>query len=219
MLPGPRPAYDRSFADVDFTSTRAYSFATGGQIYLGETTGAREDRGFRDELVAGLAEVRHPETGEPAFDVRLKEELYHGRFVDKAPELVLLPRDERIHVESSRRPWTAVFDRHETLDPAHAYGYSGHHGLNGIIAAAGPGIRMADVPAGSEITQMAATLLALHGVASELEAPAIDAILDDEALGEGRAVSTTAPRRTEESVYSREEEAVMIERLRDLGYE
>ncbi|HVD10021.1 MAG TPA: hypothetical protein VNB88_05180, partial [Gaiellaceae bacterium] len=94
-----------------------------------------------------------------------------------------------------------------------------HHGLNGIIAAAGPGIRMADVPAGSEITQMAATLLALHGVASELEAPAIDAILDDEALGEGRAVSTTAPRRTEESVYSREEEAVMIERLRDLGYE
>ncbi len=219
MLPGPHPAYDRSFADVDFTSTRAYSFATGGQIYLGETTGAREDRGFRDELVAGLTEVRHPETGEPAFDVRLKEELYHGRFVDKAPDLVLLPRDERIHVESSRRPWTAVFDRHETLDPAHAYGYSGHHGLNGIIAAAGPGIRMADVPAGSEITQMAATLLALHGVASELEAPAIDAILDDEALGEGRAVSTTAPRRTEESVYSREEEAEMIERLRDLGYE
>ena len=64
-----------------------------------------------------LAAIRHPETGEPAFDVRRKAELYHGPYLDKAPELVILPRDERIHVESSRRPWPTAFERHETLDP------------------------------------------------------------------------------------------------------
>ena len=101
--------------------------------------------------------VRHPETGEPAFEVKRKEELFHGPFLDKAPELVLLPHDERIHVDSSRRPWTTAFERHERLDPAVSYGYSGHHGLTGILAAAGPGIAFGAAPDGAEITQIPAT--------------------------------------------------------------
>ena len=37
--------------------------------------------------------------------------------------------------------------------------------MTGILAAAGPGIGLADVPAeGSEITQLPATILALHGL-------------------------------------------------------
>ena len=217
FLPRPRP--DRAFADVDFGRTRAYCFATGGQIFLGEASGARRDPRYADRLADELAEVRHPETGEAAFDVRRKEELYHGPYLDKAPEVVILPRDERIHVDSSRRPWTRAFERHDRLDPEVFYGYSGHHGLTGIVAAAGPGIRPADVPAGSEITQLPATLLRLLGLAADgLDGEPIEAILDVEEgpLSSVRAAST-AP--AEQSVYSEEEERRMIGRLRDLGYE
>ncbi len=90
-----------------------------------------------------------------------------ARISTARPELVLIPRDERVHVESSRRDWPDVFMLHDTLDPEHFYGYSGHHGVTGIIAAAGPGIRPGTVPEGSEITQLAATVLRLHGLSSD----------------------------------------------------
>ena len=217
FLPRPRP--DRAFADVDFGSTRAYCFATGGQIFLGEASGARADPRFAERLAAELAEIRHPESGAPAFDVRRKEELYHGPHLDKAPEIVILPRDERIHVDSSRRAWPAAFERHERLDPEHFYGYSGHHGLTGILAAAGPGIRPGRVPAGSEITQLPATLLHLLGLgADDLDGAPIESILADA----GGPLAVTSPLETTvapQSVYSDAEEEDMIERLRDLGYE
>ena len=41
-VPAAAAAEDRAFADIDFGSTRAYCFATGGQIFLGEASGARE---------------------------------------------------------------------------------------------------------------------------------------------------------------------------------
>jgi predicted AlkP superfamily phosphohydrolase/phosphomutase len=193
----PRTAADRAFAEIDFGRTCAYCFATGGQIYLGEASGAREDKGFEQELATALAEIQHPETGAPAFDVKRKEELYDGPFYEKAPELVLLPQDERIHVESSRRDWPSTFERHERLDPEHFYGYSGHHGLNGIIAAAGPGIPLGDPPV-AEIADVSTFLLGLFG-------------LEDEG-GAGAATAAT-------SAYTEDEERELVERLRDLGYE
>lgn len=215
----PRPRDDRAFADVDFGRTRAYCFATGGQIFLGEASGARRDARYADRLADELAAVRHPETGEPAFEVRRKEELYSGPYLDKAPELVILPRDERIHVDSSRRPWERAFERHDTLDPERFYGFSGHHGLTGILAAAGPGIRSGGVPAGAEITQLPATLLSLFGLAADgLDGEPIEAILAD-AAAPATAIATAGPAASERSVYSEDEEERLIERLRDLGYE
>jgi predicted AlkP superfamily phosphohydrolase/phosphomutase len=215
----PEPAEDRAFADIDFGSTKAYCFATGGQIFLGEASGARDDPRVADEVAEALAAIPHPETGEPAFEVKRKAELFHGRLVDRAPELVILPRDERIHIDSSRWPWAAPFERHDTLDPEHFYGYSGHHGLYGILAAAGPGIRAGEVPAGAEITQMPATLCRLLGIEVEgLDGAPIDAILAD-GNGAATVVQAESAAGSEASVYSDEEEAAMAERLRDLGYE
>ena len=197
----PRPRDDREFGDVDYGRTLAYCYGTGGQIFLSEASGALEDPAAARRVEEALAAIEHPETGEPAFDVKRKEELYHGPLLHKAPELVLLPRDERIFVESSRRSWPAAFERHERLDPESFYGYSGHHGLNGIVAAAGPGITAGSLPENAEITQMPATLLNLLGVSSNLDAaPLVTAQVD-------------------EPVYSADEEAEMVERLRDLGYE
>jgi predicted AlkP superfamily phosphohydrolase/phosphomutase len=216
----PRPAADRLFADIDFGTTRAYGFASNGQLYLGELTGARHDPAYIDALAAELAEIPHPETGEPAFAVLRKEELYSGPFLDKAPELLLLPHDERINVDPSRRRWTEPFELHERLDPEVSYGYSGHHGVTGILAAAGPGIEPADLPEDTEIVQLPATILRLLGVAAEgLDGDPLETIDERGAPTAGVAAATRPHEASEEPVYSEEEERQMVERLRDLGYE
>jgi predicted AlkP superfamily phosphohydrolase/phosphomutase len=216
----PQPRAERAFADIDFGSTRAYGFATGGQVYVGEASGALADPRYLDRLADELAEVRHPETGEPAFAVKRKEDVFRGPLLAKAPELVLLPHDERIHVGTSRRPQTAAFERQERLDPEIGYGYSGHHGLTGVLAAAGPGIAVGAVPEDAEITQLPATICRLLG----LELGDVDGAPIEELLAEGgdgaRRVGTAGEQgRGDEPVYSAEEEAVILERLRDLGYE
>jgi predicted AlkP superfamily phosphohydrolase/phosphomutase len=216
----PRPGTDRTLADIDFGATRAYAFASGGQVYLGELSGARDDPRYLDELVAELAAIPHPETGEPAFAVLRKEELYAGPFLDKAPELVLLPHDERINVNASRRRWEHAFERHERLDPEVSYGYSGHHGVNGILAAAGPGIQPADLPDGAEIVQLPSTILQLLGLSAEgLDGAPLAGILETPAATGAVTPTAAAQPTSEEPVYSEEEEQQMVERLRDLGYE
>lgn len=207
------------FAEIDFTSTRAYCFGYGGQIYLGEITGAETDRRFGQELAEALAEIPHPESGEPAFEVKPKEELYRGFYLDKAPELVLLPYDERIHVDSSRQRWSETFERHERLFARGTAHFSGQHALTGILAAAGPGIAHADMPQGSEITQVPATILALHGLEAPLDASAIEDVLAPGVTPGRRPIGTVPQTPVERPTYTREEEARMVERLRDLGYE
>jgi predicted AlkP superfamily phosphohydrolase/phosphomutase len=214
-----REAEEPPFAEIDYAHTRAYCFGYGGQIYLGERTGALEDAGFARELMDALASIAHPETGEPAFEVKAKEELYWGAFYEKAPELVLLPIDERIHVESSHQQWPNVFERHERLLVRGSGHFSGQHAQTGIFAAAGPGIRAAELPDGAEITQVPATLLALLGVATGLDGAPLEAILDPATTSERRPVDVTARTPVERPVYSKEEEARIVERLRDLGYE
>ena len=183
----------------------------------------RDNRGGRprlaNELAEGLAEVTHPESGEPAFDVRRKEELYRGFYLDRAPELVLVPRDERVHVDSTRQRWSETFQRHERLFARGTAHFSGQHAVTGILAAAGPGIGRATVPPASEITQIPATLLALHGLAAELDASAIETILDAEATEPRRQVDVVSQTPVEPSGYTPEEEDLIVRRLQDLGYE
>jgi predicted AlkP superfamily phosphohydrolase/phosphomutase len=205
-------------AEIDFDATRAYSVGYGGQIYLADGSDDA-DAALVAELAEALANVGHPETREPLFEVKRKDELYRGPFLARAPELFLLPRDERVHADSSRQRWADVFQRHERLVVHGSTSYSGQHALTGILAAAGPGIRPADVPEGTEIASLPATLLALLGLSGELEAAATEAILATDAAPERRAVTAETRVPAEATVYSRSQEQEIVRRLRELGYE
>jgi predicted AlkP superfamily phosphohydrolase/phosphomutase len=205
-------------AEIDFDATRAYSVGYGGQIYLADVTG-EADTALLAELAAALADITHPETREPVFQVRTKHELYRGPFLDRAPELFLLPRDERVHADSSRQLWRETFQRNERLAVGGSTNYSGQHALTGVLAAAGPGIRPAAVPDGTEIASVPATLLALLGLSAQLEAAPIETLLAGKGAPERRAVAPGTRAPIEAPVYSTEEEQEMIRRLRELGYE
>ena len=74
------------------------------------------------------------------------------------------------------------------------------------------------MPEGSGIVQMAATILRLHGIGAEgLDGQPIEAILQGGEDAVQVAAEQTAA--SEQGVYSADEEAGILERLRDLGYE
>ena len=213
----PRGDDDPPRAEIDFEATRAYSVGYGGQLYL--TDQARHDEALVAELEAALAEVRHPDTGHHLFDVKRRGELYHGPFVDRAPDLFLLSRDERVYADSSRQLWPDALERLTRLVVQGTTNYSGQHALTGIVAAGGPGIRAGSIPEGTEIGSVPATLLALLGVSAQLEAPPIDPVLAGRDARPLEPVVEPRQAPVETSAYSKEEEEEIIRRLRELGYE
>ncbi|HYY07762.1 MAG TPA: hypothetical protein VFA25_04070, partial [Actinomycetota bacterium] len=164
-----------------------------------------------------FSSIGHPATGDPAFEVHRKEELYAGPFLDRAPELVVLPRDERIHVASAPRPGEPPFDLLDRLD--RGGNWSGHHAVNGFLLAQGPGIVQGSVPDAATFGQIASTLLGLHGLDADLELPAIESILDGSVLPRRRQVEAAAQTPSDDPAYTSEQEAAIVEHLRALGYE
>jgi hypothetical protein len=75
------------------------------------------------------------------------------------------------------------------------------------------------VPPDSEITQVPATILALHDLAAELDASAIETILDAAATEPRRQVDGVSQTPVEPYGYTPEEEDLIVRRLQDLGYE
>lgn len=86
--------------DID-EGTRAYSM-TPGRIYVnlkgrqprGSVEPGAEYETLRDEIIAGLREIAHPDTGEPVMQQLFRrEEVFHGRSVERAPDILAHPFD------------------------------------------------------------------------------------------------------------------------------
>jgi len=224
-----------SFHNVDWPRSRAYSFGRHyGSLFLNvkgrEPHGAVE-RGAdyqrtRDEIADALLAWRDPELGRPLISRALRrEQVWHGPRLDEAPDLILLPQDDAdIFYGLSDFGSSRIWDQ--------TYRYSGMHRDNGMVVAAGPMLRsiaaspasaapMGELP-GSSIIDLAPTILYLLDqpvpedmdgrVLTELIEPSLLAArpLRRSSAGSGDAVAARE--------YSPEEEAEVLQRLRDLGY-
>lgn len=217
---GKAPAdVNRTMRDVDRWRTDAYAYGTYGPVFFGEKTGRRTDTAFQERLIADLRAERSPLDGEPAFEVRRGSDVYHGPFAGKAPDLVVTSRDPRILVSASRRQFSSPWMIHDRLDPelSENYGFSGHHGPIGVLAAGGPGVGHGRLESAS-IADLAPTVLALLGVDAGEQ---LDGSVLPLFTPAGELVTATGGERevSEQSVYSENEEAEIQERLRALGYE
>jgi predicted AlkP superfamily phosphohydrolase/phosphomutase len=218
---GKAPAnVNRTMRDLDRWRTDAYAYGTYGPIFFGEKTERRTDRAFQERLIAELRAERSPIDGEPLFEVRRGEDVYHGPYAKKAPDLVVTSRDPRILVSASRRRFASPWMVHDRLDPEESenYGFSGHHGPIGVIAAAGPAVTHGRVE-DPTIADLAPTVLALLGVDAGEEPDGKVMPLFTPAAELVAAVPAAERPVSDESVYSEDEEAEIQERLRALGYE
>ncbi len=207
-----------SFADVDWSRTRAYSIGYIGEVHV--NLRGREPQGIvepgaayervRDEVIAGLRELKHE--GTPLIEqIWKKEEIYHGAHMDQAPDILFLPR-----ILETIAFGDFEFGSNKVVEPS--YGVSSSHRMNGIVVASGAGIKNAGNFAGAQLIDLAPTILHLMG----LPVPAdMDGRVLSEILSDARRVKvggSSEKRAAPTDGYTEEEEAQVIERLRDLGY-
>ena len=95
------PASDEAKLVQVEESTRVFSMTPGrifanlrGREPRGSVEPGAEYEALRDEIAAGLMELTDPDTGEPVLErVARREEQWHGEALERAPDLLAIPRD------------------------------------------------------------------------------------------------------------------------------
>lgn len=210
--------------DIDWTRTRAY--ASGflfSQIHL--NLQGRDPQGLvapadyealRDQLIAELAQVINPATGQPHYQrVYKREELYSGPQVANIADLIGHPADFRTVDAGMDFRSNKLFETDAAI--------SGTHRVEGIFALAGPGVagRGHALPP-IRIYDLAPTILYCLGVPvpDDMDGQVIEAAFAPEVLQ--AHPRQFAPARNARSggdfAFSDEEAQLVQNRLRDLGY-
>lgn len=173
-----------------------------------------------DEISAGLLEIIDPETGEHVVAaVHRKEEIYSGRALDMAPDLICDTWSAGYRMAPGRSPSGPV-----VIPPAPLAGvdvaWSSDHRPIGIFVGAGPGFTHG-VGDELDLYDVCPTTLALLGeaVPEGLDGKPTTAAFDEAFLtATPVTISAALDEREAGGEYSEEEAAAVAEHLKDLGY-
>ncbi len=219
-----------SFLDVDWSASKAYSFGRHlGSVYVnlkgrepqGIVEPGAEYEAVRDEIENLAYEFRDPRTGRQLIgEVLRREDIYSGPFVERAPDLILRPRDP-----SDIFFGLADFGHRNTVDTV--YRYSGMHRDYGMLIMNGPAIRQGSEITGAVIHDIAPTVLHTMGLAVPSD---MDGRTLEDAFSEGymelfpvkTSSASLGPRPEDPEAtgtdYTEEGEKEIMERLEGLGY-
>ncbi len=215
-----------SFLDVDWSQSKAYSFGRHlGSVYVnvkgrepeGIVEPGAEYESVRDEIEHLAYEFRDPRTGRKLIgQVLRREEVYSGPHFDRAPDLILLPKEP-----SDIFFGLADFGHRETVSTV--YRYSGMHRDYGMLIMNGPGIRRGSTIENAAIHDIAPTILHTMGlpVPADMDGRMLaDAFVPE--YTEAFPVTIAEPAATSEAPawdgYTEEGEKEIMERLEGLGY-
>jgi predicted AlkP superfamily phosphohydrolase/phosphomutase len=213
-----------AYGDVDWSRTQVYGLGNYGQLYV--NLRGREPQGIVapgaeyeqvvNDLVVRLSHLHHPKTGQ-AIPLRVyrREEIYQGDHLDEGPDVVFLPEDMRYNgfglYQFSSRSW---------LEPA--FDRSGGHRMDGVVMLTGPGIRPGCMLEGARLIDLAPTVLAALGVPvpDDMDGRVLSEAFEDSYFRERpiRYTAARAARPRDESELSPEQEEMVKEQLRGLGY-
>jgi predicted AlkP superfamily phosphohydrolase/phosphomutase len=218
-----------SFLDVDWGSSKAYSFGRHlGSVYInlkgrephGIVEPGAEYEAVRDEIERLALEFRDPQTGRKLIgQVLRREEIYAGPYLERAPDLILRPEEP-----SDIFFGLADFGHRDTVSTV--YRYSGMHRDYGMLIMNGPGVHKGAWIEGAAIQDIAPTVL------HTMDLP-IPSDMDGQVLAGAFAPGylKAFPLRIsegpdtpvemedmEQAGYTAEGEKEIMERLRGLGY-
>jgi predicted AlkP superfamily phosphohydrolase/phosphomutase len=203
------------FGGFDWSRTRAFSEETNTQPGVWINLGGREAEGcvpasdyerVRSAVIDALLDWKLPDGAPVVARARRREEVYTGACVERAPDVVVeLGLDAGYGLSLVSTPWhapeTGSLRRLDSFEygGGRGRGMNGTHRPDGIWLACGEGAAPLPTDATPRLEDVAPTLLAALGVAW-------DGALDGDVLG--------GPPRA----YDAEEEALVAQRLRRLGY-
>lgn len=207
------------YAGIDWSQTRAY-FAADSGIRLnlkgrephGIVEPGEEEEKLKAELKRDLASLTYP-NGAPVFSrLLLREEAYSGPFVERAADIVL-PIDARAYAPTGTESTLIITDNHNT----------GEHTTTGIFIACGPDIEPGAAVGYAALKDVAPTLLyALdQALTEEMDGrPLVECFGETVRSNQGIRRNGTSYRdpAVREKVYTEDEERLVEERLKELGY-
>jgi predicted AlkP superfamily phosphohydrolase/phosphomutase len=217
-----REAKGKMFGAIDWTQTRAFSSPIPQQGVFVNLQG-REPHGIvtaaeleatKRDLAERFKKLRYTDGSEVTDRVFLSQDVFHGDALDGAPDVLPVLRDHRFELDDE------LFHREPFTDLRHLP--RGVHQLDGIVIVRGPGVAPGQ-KLDSSVMDVTPTLLYAAG----LKVPeGLDGEVITDAFGpaslKDRPIETTAPLKSsskdEASPYSEEEEAIIEESLRGLGY-
>ncbi len=209
---------------IDFSRTQAYMFPmkcpplTGVVINVRgrqpEGTVAPEAyETFRERIMRNLADLRDPRTGEPIVQaVYKREDLYHGEFVERAPDIIVWCNYLYKEGPFAEGPLVnqVPFDELEQVP--------GSHDEKGIFLAKGPGIAKGKLIEGAHLIDVTPTIL--HAMELPVPSDMDGSVLQDifESSREAESVDLSLERQSAESYLSEDEEQLIKDKLKGWGY-
>ena len=217
--------YQLCFSQIDMNETVAYSDTLYPNIWInkkrgGKTISDAEYDQIVTKLRTRLADCRDSKSDEPVFSkVMEKSEIYSGPHVNKAPDLLLRWRED-IPIHGLKGAEKG--GREEPFIPGeNPKVISGDHHLNGIFFARGPHIKPGYRLNNPRIMDLAPTVLYTLEVPVplDMDGRVLDELFDPAFAPE---VSFTEggvdPAKLDAEDYSEEDEEMIRERLKALGY-
>jgi predicted AlkP superfamily phosphohydrolase/phosphomutase len=175
---------------IDWAHSRALAEHLSGNVFIntrgiyaqGCVEPGEEYKRVAEEIRKKLAAIVDPETGNPfCTRVWLRDELYSGPALSKAPDILMELVDGYEVVSDFREMPATLFKREPQLFQNVERGFvNGAHTHDGILIATGRGIRPGVTIEGANIVDMVPTILALLGAPAmrDLDGRVLEGILD-----------------------------------------
>jgi len=158
-----RDLYSGANLVINWPETRAYLFSPDsqgvninlqGREPLGTVAPGTEYENLRDEITEALQAQVDPENGQPVVErVLRREALYHGPFVDLAPDLIVVTRGQQYYLDGNKGD--GLFGRMSSS--------WGGHSMDGVLIAHGSEIARGARVEGARLVDLAPSLLHLLG--------------------------------------------------------
>jgi len=219
-----------TFSGIDWRHTKAFSSEVDNFIYINlkgrEPQGIVEPQDYeacRGDIIEALSALTDPATGDRLVEkVYRREELYHGPFVERAPDLIFDFAEGACRVRPSQE--IAGKDGNPVRFHRAENWASGNHRMEGVFAFTGGGVHHGGtVLPEQSVLNVAPSVLYAMGlpIPDDMDGRAMVEAFDSD-FQRNVVVRREQGRRGDEtkaaSPYGDEEAKKIHERLRDLGY-
>lgn len=180
-----------------------------------------------NRLISEISQICDPETGETIVErVYKRDEIYNGDQLAQSPDLIVIWKNHeyvsRRHYRDQNKEVVSSQLKSGVMGRLMALELTGCHQPEGILLASGPGIRKKKVIKNANLIDLFSTILYYMGLAipNDVDGKILTNIFTHDFLAQHQPVffSQPAQESTGQSGYQKDEEKIIAERLRNLGY-